>query len=174
MQTLLPFAGALPISLSADFALTRDGVRIRFHLEGPQHNVVGGLADGAWDAATIVRADGLWRRTCFEAFWSEPSCEAYWELNLSPAGAWNLYRFTSCRMPQPPRRSDDYALVSLRTTATDLVCDLATALRPRALDLSLCAVIQLAGKAHHFAQVHGGRLPDFHRRDSFTIRRDAR
>lgn len=47
--------------------------------------------------AGAVRTDGLWRRTCFEAFLRAPGAEGYVELNLSPSGAWAAYRFEGYR-----------------------------------------------------------------------------
>ena len=42
------------------------------------------------------RTDGLWGRTCFEAFVREPGGPGYRELNHSAAG-WAAYRFDSYR-----------------------------------------------------------------------------
>ena len=43
------------------------------------------------------RRDNLWKRTCFEAFILIPGSEAYYELNLSPSGAWAVYHFDRFR-----------------------------------------------------------------------------
>ena len=48
-------------------------------------------------AAAPVRADDLWRHTCFEAFIAEPRSAAYCELNFSPSGEWAAYRFAGYR-----------------------------------------------------------------------------
>ncbi len=45
---------------------------------------------------TPVRADGLWRHTCFEVFVSRGEHE-YREYNFAPSGAWAAYRFTNYR-----------------------------------------------------------------------------
>jgi hypothetical protein len=41
------------------------------------------------------RKDRLWEETCLEFFLGTRDSEGYWEFNLSPAGHWNVYRFTS-------------------------------------------------------------------------------
>jgi hypothetical protein len=48
-------------------------------------------------AAEPGRADGLWRRTCFELFLLDPASEAYLEFNFSPSGQWAAYRFDGYR-----------------------------------------------------------------------------
>ena len=50
------------------------------------------------DPTPAVRTDGLWHRTCFEAFLQPPGGDAYHELNLAPCGAWAAYRFDSYRV----------------------------------------------------------------------------
>lgn len=50
------------------------------------------------------RLDALWTSTCLECFLARPAQESYWELNLSPAGHWNLYRLEGYRQglrPEP-------------------------------------------------------------------------
>jgi hypothetical protein len=47
--------------------------------------------------APAVRTDGLWRRTCFEAFVKAQGADGYHELNLAPSGAWAAYRFDGYR-----------------------------------------------------------------------------
>lgn len=43
------------------------------------------------------RTDGLWKRTCFEAFIRAEGGEAYHELNLSPSTRWAAYVFDGYR-----------------------------------------------------------------------------
>jgi hypothetical protein len=172
MPPLKPFGRTDPVSLSGDFAITGDGVRVSFRLDDPNRAVVKSLADGYWDTTTIARTDGLWNTTCFEAFWGEAGSEGYWELNLAVSGAWNLYRFDAPRTPQPPQRSNDYAFKSLRTTPSELVCELTTALRPRSFDVGLTAVIATADRTFYYALHHPGPRPDFHDRAGFILRRE--
>ena len=48
------------------------------------------------------RLDELWTSTCLECFLARPADEGYWELNLSPAGHWNLYRLDGYRQGLRP------------------------------------------------------------------------
>lgn len=43
------------------------------------------------------RRDGLWRSTCFEAFFLDEASGAYVEFNFSPSGEWAAYQFSSYR-----------------------------------------------------------------------------
>src|SRR5690606_23859440 len=47
--------------------------------------------------APAQRRQRLWEQTCFESFLAPAASEAYWEVNLSPAGHWNVYRFDAYR-----------------------------------------------------------------------------
>lgn len=170
MNALKPFGRTNPVTLTGGFAMTGSGIRVAFKFDDPARIVLNALADGAWDASTITRADGLWNTTCFEAFWGESGSESYWELNLAASGAWNLYRFDAPRMPQPPRHSDDYSLKSLRTTPRELVCELTTALPLKSLEVGLTAVIAAADRNFYYALHHPGSHPDFHDRAGFTLR----
>ncbi len=49
-----------------------------------------------------VRADGLWRHSCFEAFIGHMPATHYWEYNFSPSGAWAAYHFTAYREGMAP------------------------------------------------------------------------
>jgi hypothetical protein len=51
------------------------------------------------------RLDELWTSTCLECFLARPADEGYWELNLSPAGHWNLYRLDGYRQGLRPEAS---------------------------------------------------------------------
>ncbi len=43
------------------------------------------------------RRDGLWQSTCFECFIKPIGSDCYWEINITPSGAWNVYYFTGYR-----------------------------------------------------------------------------
>src|SRR5688572_16223967 len=43
------------------------------------------------------RQDGLWEHTCFELFCARRHSVRYWEINVSPCGNWNTYRFDDYR-----------------------------------------------------------------------------
>lgn len=122
------------------------------------------------------RQDGLWRDTCFELFFGERQRTGYWELNLSPAGHWNLYRFDGYRQGMreetavaclyftreeaPGRR----LTLSARIPLDGLIA------APSAIQAGVSAVIRVNGNhpCYH-ALVHPAEKPDFHSRDGFII-----
>jgi hypothetical protein len=75
-------------------------LEIRFLLQGDLS-----LVSLASPAAQPRRLDDLWRTTCFEFFLGAAADPGYWEVNLSPAGHWNVYRFTDTRQGMEPERS---------------------------------------------------------------------
>ena len=48
-------------------------------------------------AATAARTDGLWQRTCFEAFVGTAANAEYYEFNFAPSKQWGAYRFSGYR-----------------------------------------------------------------------------
>jgi hypothetical protein len=126
--------------------------------------------------AARVRADELWRTTCFEAFVQEAGSGAYLEINLAPAGQWAVYAFTGYR--QGMRAVDEAPAPALDSERTgeryELVATLdlaATGLRPgEPWRLALSAVIEEAGGAKsYWALAHPPGKPDFHHPQSFVL-----
>ena len=74
----------------------QDCLQLNFRLSGD----IGALVLPA--PAASVRADGLWRHTCFEAFVAAAGPREYWEFNFSPSGAWAAYHFTGYRAGMAP------------------------------------------------------------------------
>jgi len=121
------------------------------------------------------RRDRLWKETCLEFFLAEKGSVRYWEFNLSPAGNWNVYRLTSYRN----RMREEPAFGSLPfrvlrepgTIRLSLELDIGKILPAgKAIEAAVCAVIKtITGNTSHWACVHPGPRPDFHRRDGFTL-----
>ena len=99
----------------------------------------------------------------------------YWEFNLSPAGDWNVYRFTDYRqglaeepafasLPFVVHRSPEALRLTLEVDLARIVpADLP-------LEVAIAAVIQAPdGRLTYWALTHPGPQPDFHRRDGFLI-----
>lgn len=129
------------------------------------------------------RADQLWEHTCFEAFVALPGSPAYREFNFSPAGLWASYDFSAYRQRAEITDATDDELVApqivTRRYAGRLEVDatLAASVLPagmEALDVGLCAVVEAAdavdGHHSYWALAHGAARPDFHLRESFTLR----
>jgi hypothetical protein len=125
-----------------------------------------------------IRSDYLWEHTCFEAFIAIGKNTSYWELNVSPSGDWNLYRFTDYRNGQ--EREDAIIAISSHLFIKaknrfklEVKLDLNSILKKDSLNnlqLGLTAVIE--EKDHlktYWALRHCGKQADFHIRDSFIL-----
>jgi hypothetical protein len=116
-----------------------------------------------------AHADGLWKRTCFEAFLRPSGGRRYFELNFSPSSEWAVYRFDDYRAgmrtiepAQPPK-------ILCRRREGELDADIDVHLRsldaPAQGDLqaAVSAVIQdTDGAASYWALAHPQGKPDFH------------
>ena len=148
-------------------------VRLRYVLGGP-------MAAVRIPAQTTnpLRTERLWERTCFEAFLAPVGGDAYWELNLSPSGDWNVYRFDRHRegiRPEARVRAPRIALerASCGTLTLHAELDLAplAELASVPLDVGLAAVLEACdGTRSYWALEHAAERPDFHRRESFVLR----
>ena len=128
------------------------------------------------DAATPARADGLWRRTCFEAFLRTGDGEGYCEFNFSPSGQWAAYGFDGYRagmsvldMPAAPSIvvSQTQAGLSLQARLDLAALPGLPAKRPWRLGVS--AVIEdSGGTIAYWALAHAPGKPDFHHPDGFA------
>ncbi|MEA5419008.1 DOMON-like domain-containing protein [Spirulina sp. CCNP1310] len=124
---------------------------------------------------TPRRADRLWETTCLEAFIAIPGSDAYWELNLSPSGAWQLYRFESYRsgMAVETGISDLTLQIDHNPTHFNLSVELdlnALGLADQLLELGITAVIATAaGELSYWALHHPGPVADFHDRQGFQL-----
>ena len=125
-----------------------------------------------------ARRDGLWKHTCVELFAAPHARAGYLEVNLSPSGDWNTYRFAGYRDGMTP-------LEPARCTArlTDLPDGLPgtpltlgfTLVLPgdmagESLDVGISAVLEHPGMQRtYWSLIHPGDRPDFHRRDALII-----
>lgn len=146
--------------------------------------VLGGAARGVRMPAPAMaprRADDLWKHTCFEAFVGPAGGAAYWEINVSPSGDWNVYRFDGYRRGMRPETRVTAAASQLERASCGTITLRATvdlsplgALAHQALDAGLAAVLEAAdGTLTHWSVVHQPSRPDFHRRESFVVRLSA-
>jgi hypothetical protein len=170
MEKLKPFTAIEEnFSLEGELAWKGDLLSLRFCWKDPGGLLQDGPGEGQWTGSELKRADGLWRTTCFEAFWGKAGQEAYWELNVSGEGEWNLYRFESYREPQPPSPSADFSVRSLTTSLGELECLLAPNVPITPWEASLCAVVRLPSGVSYFSTLHAGPKPDFHLRTGFGL-----
>lgn len=121
------------------------------------------------------RKDRLWEETCLELFLGTADAGEYWELNLSPAGHWNVYRFTGYRegmreetaitsVPFDVRRDPEALIVTAEIGIGKIVPP------GRGLSVTIAAVVEtIDGGKSHWALDHPAPRPDFHRRDGFAL-----
>jgi len=138
--------------------------------------------------ATPERCDELWTSTCCEAFLAVAGDEAYWELNVSPAGDWNLYRLSGYRQnltPDPGLKALPIQINRLRD-GWQLTVNLPlgplglgplglgpAGLAAMPLDLGITAVLEHRGGAlSYWALTHPAPEADFHHRGGFQLRLD--
>lgn len=122
--------------------------------------------------AAALRADNLWKTTCFEAFLAPEPLTSYLELNFSPSSQWAAYDFTAYRagmvqaeLPAPPE-----IIVDRRPDRLVLTATVSLHLPHERYKLGLAAVIEgRDGAKGYFSNAHPGDLPDFHRRDCFAL-----
>ncbi|MGE5698980.1 MAG: DOMON-like domain-containing protein [Deltaproteobacteria bacterium] len=122
-----------------------------------------------------ARKDRLWEGTCLEVFLGVKGSKRYWEFNFSPAGHWNVYRFESYRegMREEPALSSLPFEVRRKPAAIYFFLELEIGKLIPAnspVEIAVAAVIRTAmGDTGHWALVHAGTRPDFHRRDCFNL-----
>ena len=120
------------------------------------------------------RADGLWRRTCFEAFVRPADGESYYEFNLAPSTQWAAYRFDRYRQGMEPADGGVAAMkvrAAEETFELDATLDLGALARgDGAWRLALTAVIEEAGGGiSYWALAHPPGKADFHHPDGFVL-----
>lgn len=165
-------ASRVPGTLAAAVARDDDGLALRYEYIGP----VDALALPQ-PAERPARRHELWQATCFEAFLAAPGDDRYWEINLSPAGDWNLYRFERYRDGRSdPLLAAAPTVHASRPEADRYVLEARVPMpegfpRRTPLDVGLTAVFAWhEGPKTYWALTHRAPKPDFHLRDSFSLR----
>ncbi len=128
-----------------------------------------------------LKADGLWRHTCFEAFISVKGEREYYEFNFAPSGEWAVYAFSSYRESAPltgeipaPEIAVRRAEESLELDAVVSVVDALKIRRGASLKLALAAVIEdTSGTLTYWALKHPPGKSDFHHADGFAMEIEA-
>jgi hypothetical protein len=171
--SLKPFPGEedLPeIGISGTIGRRANTLSLRCAIEGN----ISGLAIPAPEGPP-ARKDRLWENTCLELFLGIGGSGRYWEFNLSPAGHWNVYRFTSCR--EGRQEEEAFSILPFGVRMEPGILRLSMDLESgkilpagEAVEVGVCAVFRAAtGRKSHWALAHPGPLPDFHRRDGFAL-----
>jgi hypothetical protein len=170
--TLHPFPGQSSggVTIKGDITRTQQTIVLSFVLQG-------NLGDIVLPAATAQRRDdNLWQATCLEMFWAEEGRKNYWELNLAPDGAWNVYAFTDYRtgMHREERVAEplleiQYAPDRFALTAKLGIANLHESDTP--LRVGVSAVLQHKdSRLSYWALAHPEKKPDFHAPECFLLR----
>ncbi|WP_410210552.1 hypothetical protein [Aquirhabdus sp.] len=155
-------------SVHAHASLVDTRLIVCFEVHDPVHEIF-------WPAPDqFKQCDYLWENTCFEVFINPSAHTRYFELNLSPSLAWNLYQFSDYRTPNtmPPQRVHELALtkfeVSGQTISAEI--DLATLnLAKQTLNIGLTAVIKTQHSLEYLALSHSIDQADFHHSGGWTL-----
>jgi hypothetical protein len=159
----------LDLTITGQVQRRQNRLSVRFELYDPA-NVV--HRDPV--AAAPARAHQLWERTCFECFLAPEGSPGYWEINLSPAGHWNVYRFDDYRQGMREEAAFKALPMTLTAQAQRLIldCELnvdAIIERRQLVRIALSAVVRTDSETIYYALAHPVLRPDFHRREAFLI-----
>ena len=170
---LHPFPGqdSGGVTIQGTIARPPKGLALSFVLQGNMDGLV------LPPAAERTRCDNLWQSTCLEMFWAEEGKKNYWELNLAPSGAWNVYAFTDYRtgMQREERIQDPLLKIQQHTSDTfALTVELEISslhAEHASLRLGISAVLEHRdSRLSYWALAHPEAKPDFHAPKAFLLR----
>ena len=170
---LLPFNDSDDLfSISGTLRWIGNILAAEYIVRGPLQNIRG--LSNRTDPS--LRADELWKTTCFEWFLKPASGEAYWEANFSSAGDWNLYHLEGYRKNLRPE---------LKISSLDLIAekfptewrlntriDFSGLALPAGMSFQahLSAVIETVDdKKNYWSLRHSQKKPDIHHPDHFIL-----
>lgn len=178
MQTfrLIPFpANDLPqIQITGEIERIKKRLSIHYSVTGEIDSI---LLPALSDFPS--RKHDLWKATCFEFFIAFKDQPGYWEFNLSPSGAWNVYAMDAYRQVNM-REETGFPQLPFEFVNTDggLSVDVSVDLSPilardSILQIGITAILQTEdGNETYWALSHPGvptTQADFHLRESFAI-----
>jgi len=170
---LKPFPGeGNPAGVTIGGSITRraDTLSVRCEVQGNLSKVSIAAA-----AEAPRRVDRLWEETCLELFLGTAESGEYREFNFSPAGHWNVYRFTRYR--EGMREEPAYASLPFAVRIGPDVLELSMELdvgklipAGKTIEAGVAAVVKTGnGGTSHWALTHPASRPDFHRREGFAL-----
>jgi hypothetical protein len=111
--------------------------------------------------ASHVRADELWKTTCFEVFVASEGAD-YREFNLSPSGQWAAYSFDSYRSGIEKASADIEIRISSIDNGLQIIAEIIAEFPNPAL-VGLTAVIEERdGPIRYWSTAFAPGKPDFH------------
>lgn len=153
-------------SIAVDIARTQAGVLELSYL------VAGDTGGMRWPPlAAPARTDGLWQRTCFEAFIRAAHQPGYREFNFAPSTQWAAYEFTGYRENMANADATNAPVIATQATAGGYLLTAKLEFgAPPPWHLALSAVIEETnGRKSYWALAHPPGKPDFHHSDSFAF-----
>jgi len=122
------------------------------------------------------RCDELWRTTCCECFIRVVEKSEYFELNISPNGNWNVYRFADYREGMSTAESVTEIESQISKESGVFILHCAVQLdglveRGDKVEIGVsCVLKHNNGTTSYWALSHPGPKPDFHNPQAFTLR----
>ncbi|MGF1602671.1 MAG: DOMON-like domain-containing protein [Thermosynechococcaceae cyanobacterium] len=171
---LKPFSEQPPapaIQIKGELSRHCDRLSLRYVLLDPQHEVILPAL-----SPSQTRQHDLWTTTCLELFFGPTASTAYWEVNLSPAGHWNLYRFDDYRTGMCEDTAVKMLPFLLHHQPGEFYLQLDLDLQPfvaadQVLDIAITAVIETRDhQVSYWALTHPAEDADFHQRDGFMLK----
>ena len=170
---LIPFDSSnIPknCSISVFCSLDLQYLNISFLLKYPLANlIIPGFA-----SAKAARKNNLWEHTCFEIFIGEKEKEQYREFNLSPSGAWNVYRFSGYREGMAEeayiQALPSYVkILSDHDFRLDVTVDLNSIEISHDFEIGFSAVLERKDMSkNYWALRHPKNTPDFHAKEGWV------
>jgi hypothetical protein len=123
------------------------------------------------EPAAPLRANNLWRSTCFEIFVRASGQTDYREFNFAPSTQWAAYEFDAYRANMREASLPAAPPIMMKAEGDRLVCEIKLSLDLAAeqYQLGLSAVIEeKSGRKSYWALSHPGGAPDFHHDTCFA------
>ena len=158
-----------PAQITGSIVRCSNRLSISYQLQGTLHEILIPARD-----EIPARRSRLWEETCFELFLAPENSEQYWEFNLSPAGHWNAFRFSSYRQSMQEETAFSFLPFSTQRTGDTLLLhmelDAEKILKGCGLEAGISAIIKTReGEVTFWSLAHNAVRPDFHARDCFII-----
>ncbi len=121
------------------------------------------------------RKRGLWEETCFELFIGAINSTVYWEVNLSPGGHWNVYRFKNYRLGMEEEPAFSSLPFKVLKQEESLHLSLNVDLNKIAgselnLNVGISTIVKSTnGRTAYYSLSHPKPEADFHNRAGFII-----
>ncbi|MEC7119048.1 MAG: DOMON-like domain-containing protein [Pseudomonadota bacterium] len=130
-----------------------------------------------WPATMTLprRLDFLWEHTCLELFIKTDEQPDYVEINASPCGAWQAYRFDDYRSPKHLPPNPDFRIRLQRLSVYHhhlrMQLDLSRLVKAgQMLQIGTCAVLEHNfGSNSYWALRHSALPADFHRQQDWMF-----